>query len=109
MNEQQRSVLNVVEELRGNLKFSDFTVKCGEKVFQVHRAVICGQSKYFEIACKGDTFKEGDQKTIVIPATASYRETTSGSHPNAVQAVMDYCYGVTKYNGDRPTDVSAKR
>lgn len=33
--------------------FSDLTVTCKDKVFKVHRIVLCSQSTFFDTACRG--------------------------------------------------------
>ena len=37
--------------LRGG-KYSDFTVRCGDRVWKAHRAILCARSKYFETFCE---------------------------------------------------------
>jgi len=46
-------------------KFSDFTILCDGKEYNVHRCFIAPQSKYFERACTG-MFKEGAERKIEL-------------------------------------------
>lgn len=32
-------------------KLSDLTVTCGDRVFRVHKAIVCAQSPFFDKAC----------------------------------------------------------
>lgn len=34
-------------------KYSDLTITCGTRAWQLHRSVICGGSKFFAAACDG--------------------------------------------------------
>ena len=34
-------------------KYSDLTLRCGEKEWHVHRVYLCGRSKFFAAACDG--------------------------------------------------------
>ncbi|SMR49069.1 unnamed protein product [Zymoseptoria tritici ST99CH_3D1] len=46
--------------------FTDFTIKYGPCVANVHKAVICAQSAYFKIACDENGFKEGKISMITL-------------------------------------------
>lgn len=35
-------------------KFADMTIRCGEREFKVHRAIVCSQSSFFDRAMSGN-------------------------------------------------------
>lgn len=35
-------------------KYSDVVIRCKEREWKVHRAVVCSQVKFFAVACDGD-------------------------------------------------------
>lgn len=47
-------------------KLSDLTVTCNGRRFQVHKAIVCSQSPFFDKACSSG-FKEGIEHTIDLP------------------------------------------
>jgi BTB/POZ domain len=49
----------------------------------VHKKVLCGQSDFFEKACEGG-FKEASSGVIDL----------TGDDPDAVKAMVQYCYTV---------------
>ncbi|KAH9826501.1 hypothetical protein Tdes44962_MAKER00464 [Teratosphaeria destructans] len=52
--------------------YSDLRIKCGDKEFKVHKAIVCARSEYFAKACKPGAFK-------VSPGTCSVSENESVS------------------------------
>ena len=60
---------------------TDLKLKCGSEVFNVHKKVLCGQSKFFANACK-DGFKEASSGVIDL----------SEDDPIAIKAMLQYCY-----------------
>jgi hypothetical protein len=44
-------------------KYSDLTILCGEKKYQVHRAIICSRSGFFDGACS-NAFREAETGVI---------------------------------------------
>lgn len=44
-------------------KYSDLTIKCGERKFAVHRALICSRSGFFDGACS-NAFREAQSGLI---------------------------------------------
>lgn len=59
--------------LLGDSRFSDVTVIAGtgshpnSKEYKLHRSVICLNSKFFDAACKENTFIEGKSRIIKLP------------------------------------------
>ena len=44
---------NIITSLFDSGNFADFVIKCKSKTWNVHRAVLCPQSKFFQGACNG--------------------------------------------------------
>lgn len=62
---------------------SDLTLRCKDgKVFNVHKAILCAQSKYFENACKPENFKEGQESRFKLGEGTS----------DIVKIVLNFCY-----------------
>ncbi|KAI1191525.1 hypothetical protein F5B17DRAFT_382209 [Nemania serpens] len=64
---------NPSEELLGSLKrlyssgdYSDLTIMCNGKNYQVHKCIICPRSDFFAAACRHD-FKEAREGKISLP------------------------------------------
>ncbi|KAI1125925.1 BTB/POZ protein [Nemania abortiva] len=53
-------------ELLETGKFSDITVKCGKRTWNLHRAILTSRCKYFRAALENDKFKEAQDKVIEI-------------------------------------------
>lgn len=49
----ERRILKNVRNLFNNSKYADFTIKCGDRQWPVHKAIICLHSDFFAAACKG--------------------------------------------------------
>ncbi|KAM7208129.1 BTB/POZ fold [Naviculisporaceae sp. PSN 640] len=61
--------------------FSDCRVKCGDRVWNVHKLVLCSQSKFFEAALTGN-FAEAKDGTVTL----------DGQNPDVVNNVLEYLY-----------------
>ncbi|KAF4627504.1 hypothetical protein G7Y89_g10654 [Cudoniella acicularis] len=48
-------------------EYSDLKIKCQYKTFDVHKAIVCFQSKWFANAVKEDNFKEGRSSIVELP------------------------------------------
>jgi hypothetical protein len=59
-----------------NGAYSDLKIVCGPDTYHVHKAIICPQSEFFEIACRPDTFKEGKTGIINIPISSGRDESS---------------------------------
>lgn len=49
-----RNCTDTVASLLNTGKFSDVTITCGDKVWNLHRAIICSRSQYFQKAFGSD-------------------------------------------------------
>ncbi|KAF5581143.1 hypothetical protein FPCIR_10318 [Fusarium pseudocircinatum] len=49
----QNNLLVLIYSARENHDFTDFAFVCGGTLFQVHKVVVCSQSKVFHTACTG--------------------------------------------------------
>lgn len=68
-------------ELLDSGEDSDFTIRCGNRDFPVHRFIIKHKSEYFRVAV-GNNFKEGNDGVLDL------KETT----PAALATAILYCY-----------------
>lgn len=46
-------------------KYADLTVKCGGHTWQLHRAILCGESEFFERLCDG-SFREAKEQCVTL-------------------------------------------
>ncbi|MCJ1245146.1 hypothetical protein MMC30_002347 [Trapelia coarctata] len=61
--------------------YHDFTIHCKERTWKVHRAVLCADSKYFEVLCDGQ-FQEAVERTIHL----------HDDDPDCIGAMLQYIY-----------------
>ncbi|KAK4168492.1 hypothetical protein QBC43DRAFT_310321 [Cladorrhinum sp. PSN259] len=47
------SIYSALSSFLGSDKFSDMTIRCGDRVFKAHRAIVCSQSAFFDKALTG--------------------------------------------------------
>ncbi|QDS73368.1 hypothetical protein FKW77_007158 [Venturia effusa] len=87
----RKGVSNVFE----SGEYSDLTVRCQNKDFNVHKVVVCAQSDWFKNACK-TTFQEGQSGLITLP----------DEEYNAIQGLLQHMYEF-RYNGPGAEDASA--
>ncbi|KKY39009.1 hypothetical protein UCDDA912_g00916 [Diaporthe ampelina] len=69
--------LSIRSSLWGEERFSDANIIMGQKIWRVHRCVICQQSKYFEKALEGN-FMESKTKTIDLTGSQFLEEHVDG-------------------------------
>ncbi len=50
---QPPSIYAGLSALFGSDKFSDMTIRCGDRQFKAHRAIVCSQSRFFDRALTG--------------------------------------------------------
>ncbi|RPA76723.1 hypothetical protein BJ508DRAFT_330871 [Ascobolus immersus RN42] len=63
-------------------KWSDLTLKCGDKVFKVHKNIVCSQSEFFE-ACVESGMKESEEEVIQLVDDL----------PGDVRRMLEFLYG----------------
>ncbi|KAK5674687.1 hypothetical protein LTS10_012688 [Elasticomyces elasticus] len=71
-------------------QYSDLTIKCGERVWHVHKVIVCPQSPFFARACDGG-FKEAEDNTVALKKAED--------DPSVVQAMLSYLY-TTEYSDE---------
>ncbi|KAF5974817.1 hypothetical protein FCOIX_8008 [Fusarium coicis] len=77
----QHNLPIIIYRARGNHEFTDFAFVCGDTRFQVHKVIICSQSKIFHAACTGP-FKESTTNEIDL----------SGFSVDHVKWLIDFLY-----------------
>ncbi|QDS69843.1 hypothetical protein FKW77_000179 [Venturia effusa] len=84
-------------ELLQNGAFSDFVLRDSEgKVYNVHKAIVCTQSKFFQKACEPGKFKEGEESKVNL--------TVGGSV--AISSLLEFLY--TLDYGYDPNEVQSE-
>ncbi|KAE9984456.1 hypothetical protein EG328_008755 [Venturia inaequalis] len=78
----QPALTEGMPELLDSGEYSDMSVTCRQKVFKVHKAVVCTRSNFFRNAMKNGTFKESETGNIDL----------SDDDPLAVEAVLRFVY-----------------
>jgi hypothetical protein len=77
----------------------DFTVKCVDKEFLVHRRIVCRESAYFRALCEGGfqvRFDNGDTRESALNLCQESHEATadlSEHDTEAVQRTLEFLYG----------------
>ncbi|KAE9993179.1 hypothetical protein EG327_006178 [Venturia inaequalis] len=79
-----------IARLLNSDKFSDLTITCRGKIFKAHKAVVCQQSRFFDNACKKNTFKVGQKRPYEESETGNVD--LSYDDPAAVEAMYQYFY-----------------
>ncbi|KAI1119089.1 BTB/POZ protein [Nemania sp. NC0429] len=70
-----------LKRLHSDGDYSDLTIVCKEKHYQVHKCIICPRSGFFAAACRGD-FKEAREGKISLPE----------DDPKAVELMIQFFY-----------------
>ncbi|KAI0114074.1 hypothetical protein GGR51DRAFT_578312 [Nemania sp. FL0031] len=73
------------DELLKKGSFSDITVKCGERTWDLHRAILVPRCGYFRAALEDNKFKEAQERLVEI----------HDQDPNHVNWVIQYIYTET--------------
>lgn len=92
----QSEVMLAIERLRAYEDLFDLTVKCGSQTFEVHKAVLCPRSAWFEAACRKNGFREGQQSVITIETMTSSdspeTDNVGKDHEEAIKHMIGYFY-----------------
>ncbi|KAH7163338.1 hypothetical protein B0J13DRAFT_669926 [Dactylonectria estremocensis] len=83
-------VYKSLSTLRLSSKFSDMTIRCGGREFKAHRAIVCTQSSFFEVAFSGE-FKEAASQVIDPPE----------DDPDVLDRFLEFLYTGTYSQGTR--------
>ncbi|KAJ8130910.1 hypothetical protein O1611_g2717 [Lasiodiplodia mahajangana] len=78
----KRKAVDSDHELLKTGKFSDITVKCGDRTWNLHRAILTSRCEYFRAALEDGKFKEAQEQLIEI----------HDQDPNHVNWVIHYIY-----------------
>ncbi|KAK4895212.1 hypothetical protein LTR49_028294 [Elasticomyces elasticus] len=78
-------------ELYESGKLSDFEISCGRYTFNVHKAVVCAQSKYFHAPC-GREYAEGQRGSIKLKAVSETDGDEACDDPEAIKLMFQYFY-----------------
>ncbi|CAK4030348.1 Kelch repeat and BTB domain-containing [Lecanosticta acicola] len=70
-----------VSSLFNNPRYSDLTIKCGDRTWSVHKNIVCTRCEFFDGACKGG-FQEATSNEITL----------DHDEPDAVHALLEYIY-----------------
>ncbi|KAF3390533.1 hypothetical protein F1880_009229 [Penicillium rolfsii] len=65
--------------------YSDLTTICKDRIFTVHKLVICPRSKYFHRACHAGFKKEGCQET-------KHPISLDDKNPTLIEKLLEYLY-----------------
>ncbi|KAK5111419.1 hypothetical protein LTR85_012149 [Meristemomyces frigidus] len=85
------SLMQGLAELYESGKLSDFEISCGRYTFNVHKAVICAQSKYFHVPC-GREYAEGQRGSIKLKAVEESDDDEACDDPEAVKLMVQFFY-----------------
>ncbi|KAK4459453.1 hypothetical protein QBC42DRAFT_207970 [Cladorrhinum samala] len=90
------SIYSALSSLLGSDKFSDMTIRCGNREFKAHRAVVCSQSAFFDKALTGG-FSEAATGIVDLPE----------DNPDVVERFLEFLYTGTYdiKNNPWPTSV----
>ncbi|KAI1196251.1 hypothetical protein F5X97DRAFT_220570 [Nemania serpens] len=66
MDKPSEELLGSLKRLYANGDYSDLTIVCNGKHYEVHKCIICPRSEFFAAACRGG-FKEAREGKISLP------------------------------------------
>ncbi|KAI4846842.1 hypothetical protein E4T44_04844 [Aureobasidium sp. EXF-8845] len=67
MGKSKDLLVSTIADLHASGAYSDLKIVCGSDTYNVHKAIICPQSKFFRAACRPDAFQEGKTGIVTIP------------------------------------------
>ncbi|KAI9784353.1 MAG: hypothetical protein M1839_002414 [Geoglossum umbratile] len=74
-------MLSAMKHVLQSAKYSDLTIICGNREFNVHRSIVCPRSRFFAAACDGK-FLEGKTGKIIL----------AGDDVETVKRMISYLY-----------------
>ncbi|KAI6810336.1 hypothetical protein KC332_g11238 [Hortaea werneckii] len=87
MSGGQHASNEALQKLLDTGEYSDLTIKCGDRTFQVHKNIICTRSEYFAAACVTGTI---ELQSSADPNAA--KDDPSLDDPDAVKLMIDFLY-----------------
>jgi len=89
MDTQKDGIHACLSSIFESKKYSDLTIRCDDRVFKVHRAIVCPRSHFFTAACDGP-FQESINNEITLEE----------DDPHAVERMLAYLYTSDYCDGD---------
>ncbi|KAI6822825.1 hypothetical protein KC340_g12002 [Hortaea werneckii] len=87
MSDGQHASNEALQKLLDTGEYSDLTIECGDRTFQVHKNIICTRSEYFAAACATGTI---ELQSSADPNAA--KDDPSLDDPDAVKLMIDFLY-----------------
>ncbi|KAI7240294.1 hypothetical protein KC343_g7155 [Hortaea werneckii] len=87
MSDGQQASNEALQRMLKTGEYSDLTIKCGDRTFQVHKNIVCARSEYFATACATGTI---ELQSSADPDAA--KDDPSLDDPDAVKLMIDFLY-----------------
>ncbi|KAL2817686.1 hypothetical protein BDW59DRAFT_165843 [Aspergillus cavernicola] len=81
MGFEETPLTKAMNGLRQSKEYSDLSITCQERTFQVHRAIVCPQMPFLKAAMRNN-FKEAAASHVDLPA----------DDPDTIDRVFSWCY-----------------
>ncbi|KAF2104074.1 hypothetical protein NA57DRAFT_50920 [Rhizodiscina lignyota] len=89
LREQNKELIGALERLYASSRYTDLIIKCADRTYRVHKAVLCSRSEFFSKACEPG-FKEGSSGEILLKTDEN--DILYDDYPLLVQYMIDYIY-----------------